>query len=198
MSKSGGLKKISMDLKCSSMDLGKLAAMNDYSQKSKHANDSGRKQLEEGTRGLATFLDDCFLCCVVLLRVIVALERSLREVVDQILFNLESFFSNVLSNVFAYGSIASPNSKKSTSTIWSPSAILQAMLDEDLEDDEPLSPSKVTPASSSNTADEWGHFTDFQEELADESIVTSTFTSNTESGLGTLEETEEEDEPEFF
>ena len=34
--------------------------------------------------------------------------------------------------------------------------------------DPPLSPARVTRAASSNSIDEWGHFADFQDELADE------------------------------
>ena len=65
-------------------------------------------------------------------------------------------------------------------------------------DEHQLSQTIITETSSSNLKDEWGHFAHFQEEFADEFTSISWRASMSSQMLGTLDESEEEENGEFF
>jgi hypothetical protein len=140
--------------------------------------------------GVDGILEDLLLSYASVLYVISSVESHVRTFVEEANHHIGNIFSLVLSAV-----LTSPSS----SSVVEP--VVQEEMDDESETVEIFSPVKVTPTLSANSKDEWGHFADFQEALADESTFLPSFAPKAKVyPLGTLDESEEEDEDEgdFF
>jgi hypothetical protein len=135
--------------------------------------------------------EDILLKYASVLYAISSVDSRVRTFVEEANHHIGNIFSSVLSAV-----LSSPSVEPVSHT-----GKVQEEMDDESETVEMLSPVKVTPAPSANCKDEWGHFADFQEALADESTFLPSFVApNAKVSLGTLDESEEEDEEEgdFF
>jgi hypothetical protein len=138
--------------------------------------------------GVDGILEDILLSYASVLYAISSVESHVRTFVEEANHHIGNIFSLVLSAVLS-----------------SPCAIVEPAHQEEMDDEsetvEIFSPVKVTPTPSANSKDEWGHFADFQEALADESTFLPRFAApKSKTSLDTLDESEEEDDEEgdFF
>lgn len=171
----------------------------------------------EGESGIAAFFEGTFTSCRLSLhRAADEFERNLRIVFASVEAALRNVFGMILSTLFPINNsihqlvlllsreptfAKNQDCQDSSSLPPDEALIQQEFYYDELQPDDLLSPTKVTDAPSSNTKDEWGHFADFQEDLADEATTATAFICKSESFLTTLEEAEEdiEDEDgEFF
>jgi hypothetical protein len=152
-----------------------------------------------GESGIAEFFEETFTIYLSLHQVADEFARNLRMVFDSVEAAIGNVFGMILSTLFPMNSIHQSReqmfSNQDQYSSSPPEALDQEFYDE-LQPDDLLSPAKVTDAPSSNTKDEWGHFADFEEDLADEAIAATVFICRSKSFLTTLEEAEEEIEDE--
>jgi hypothetical protein len=141
--------------------------------------------------GVDGILEDIVLTYASVLYAISSVESHLRTFVEEANHHIGNIFSLVLSAALSSTSVEPT----------SPTDIVEEEMDDESETVEIFSPVKVTPAPSANSKDEWGHFADFQEALADESTFLPSFAApKNKVSLETLDESVEEDEEEgdFF
>jgi hypothetical protein len=123
---------------------------------------------------------------------------SMKTFFDEVNHHIGSIYMFLLSTIFASKVMETAECQKQCSSSeqkTSPVKVTQ-LIDDEPEPDELLSPSKVTPAPSADCKDDWGHFAYFQDELADESCLIPSCSTQSKSTLGTLDESEEEDDEE--
>ena len=168
------------------------------------SSDTLMKSVEKKARvdsGIPAFFEEIFNRYLSLHRVADEFARNLRMVFDSVEAAIGNVFGMILSNLFPMNSIHQSrelmfaNQDQYAYSSTPPEDANHEFYDE-LQPDDLLSPAKVTDAPSSNTKDEWGHFADFEEDLADEAIATTNFIWKSKSLLETLEEAEEEIEDE--
>jgi hypothetical protein len=152
-----------------------------------------------GESGIAEFFEETFTIYLSLHQVADEFARNLRMVFDSVEAAIGNVFGVILSTLFPMNDIhQSRQLALANQDQYSPNppdALNRDFYDE-LQPDDLLSPAKVMDAPSSNTKDEWGHFADFQEDLADEAIAVTILKCKSKSFLPTLEEAEEETEDE--
>jgi hypothetical protein len=152
-----------------------------------------------GESGSAGFFEETFIRYLSLHRVADEFARNLRMIFDSVEAAIGNVFGVILSTLFPMNDIhQSRQPALANQDQYSPNppdALNRDFYDE-LQPDDLLSPAKVMDAPSSNTKDEWGHFADFQEDLADEAIAVTILKCKSKSFLPTLEEAEEETEDE--
>jgi hypothetical protein len=159
------------------------------------------KKKARGNSGIPAIFEETFTKYVSLHRVADEFARNLRMVFDSVEAAIGNVFGVILSTLFPVNPINQSrepmfaNQDQCEYSSRPPEALNQEFYDE-LQPDDLLSPAKVTHAPSSNNKDDWGHFADFEEELADEAITATIFICNSKSFLATLEEGEEEIEDE--
>jgi hypothetical protein len=139
-------------------------------------------------RGIDGLVGDALLPLMSILHVVILVESNIRTFIDEANHHVGSVFGFLLSTILPSNSTPPiiENHVKSLSE-----KVQQAM-DDEPEPDELLTPARVTPAVSADSKDEWGHFADFQEELADENVFLPSCKPNL--ALGTLDESEEEED----
>ncbi len=112
----------------------------------------------------ASVVNEATFHYISVLRTIAQVENSIRLIFGEAQNRVANVFGNIWYSIIAYNS----NGHNRVLTTQ-PDSVLKNndVYDESLSDP-PLSPSGVTLAPSVSSKDEWGHFADFQEELADE------------------------------
>lgn len=132
-------------------------------------------------QGIEGFVEDTFLNYVSVIHTIFSIENSLRTLIDEAQHHVGNIFGFLLNSLFANNSSARGIDV----------ALRQAPASDQWEEpppDPPLSPAQTTPTPTSNSKDEWGHFADFKDELANESSFLPSCAPERRSSLETLSE----------
>lgn len=141
----------------------------------------GDRVMVSGGNHIEDFVEDTVFHYISLIQTVVLVETGLRTLVDEAKHHVGFFFGFLLNSFFANNSRALGED------------IAVQGVQEDFEEpppDPPLSPARVTKTSNSESKDEWGHFADFQEELADDKSFIPSCLPKT-SSLETLDEDED-------
>jgi hypothetical protein len=130
--------------------------------------------------------------------VLASFEERMKTFFDEVNHHIGTIYMFLLSSIFASKVLETAECPKqcSSSEQKTPPIKVAQLIDDEPEPEELLSPSKVTPAPYANSKDDWGHFAYFQDELADESCLIPSCSTQSKPTLGTLDESEEEDDEE--
>jgi hypothetical protein len=130
--------------------------------------------------------------------VLASFEERMKTFVDEVNHHIGTIYVFLLSTIFASKVLETAECPKQCSSSEQktyPIKVAQ-LIDDEPEPEELLSPSKVTPAPCADSKDDWGHFAYFQDELTDESCLIPSCSTQSKPTLGTLDESEEEDDEE--
>lgn len=131
-----------------------------------------------GNQHVEDFVEDTVFHLISLVRTIVLVEAGMRTIIGEAQHHVGKVLGFLFKSIFGIPTNDAPLHSR------------HGAEGEDFDDpppDPPLSPARVTITPNSDSKDEWGHFADFQEELADDKSFLPSCIPKT-SSLETLEE----------